>query len=599
MNKVSSKLILLLILTALVPLTVFGGMAVWTARNTARQIVAEENLQIAKRAAHEIEQHVTNSIMILEAMAQNLAKTDLKPWQKERMIRNYTLAFEQFQTIDLTDRQGRLTATSRLGKSVMDESRREALQKALSGEIYRSEVFISPNFTPGMIVAVPLKMLGDVQGAIAADLNLIEMWRLVDGIRIGKEGYAMVVSRNGRLIAHGRGSAKENVLRLERISHPTVQAALNGDAIAEVYRDDHGIEKIGVSAPVPDLGWGLVIEQPTREAYAAARQLTTQLTFLIGFFLLLMLLVGMVGGQRYVVAPIRELIRGIRGVAGGNLANKVKILTHDEFRELGEAFNSMTERLSELKENIRRNERAVFLGQIASGLVHDLRHPVKNLENTSFLVIRYFNDPKIQNVFKNVVEREFANLNRFLDNLLHLTRPTPLQPISLDLSKFMHELLESLRTDTNCVIQDSYASETEPSVDPSKGSKVRISVQIQPPDLKIHADRFGLERVLRNLIMNAIEAMPKGGRLTIEAGIVSSRESPEAEAEIRISDTGIGIPSPQLKNLFSDYTTTKRKGIGLGLAICKKIVEEHKATIKVQSRPGLGTMFTLRFPCSR
>lgn len=593
MNKVSTKLILLLTLSALVPMTLFGVVAIWTARETARRIVAEENLQVATRAAHQIGQYVTNSIMVLEALAQNLAKTDLKNWQKDRMVKNYVLQFEQFQTIDLADDEGRLLASSRLDPVLQDKSREETVRTALSGKVYRSEVFISENFVPSMIVAIPLMILGEIQGVIVGEINLIEMWRLVDSIRIGEEGYAFVVSKEGLLIAHGLGSAKEQVLRQEQIGHlPIVRAALEGREVAEVYHDERGIEEIGVSAPIPSLGWGLVIEQPTREAYAAATQLTYQLTFLIVAFLFLMIVIGTVGGRRYLVAPIQELIRGVRAVGGENVADKVKILSRDEFRELGDAFNQMTERLSALTEDIRRNERAVFLGQIASGLVHDLRHPIKNLENNSFLVIRYFDDPKIRDLFVKVVEREFPNLNRFLDDLLHLARPIPLRPIFMDLSRLIDGLLEPLRTRLLCLVEEPGSM----PVDLEKEGKVLVSVLINPPDLKIWADRFALERVLKNLIANAIEAMPQGGRLTIAGKAAQSEGSLKPLTEIIISDTGNGIPWDRLNNLFVDYTTTKGKGIGLGLAICKKIVDEHKATIKVQSRPGQGTTFILRFP---
>lgn len=590
MNKVSTKLILLLILSALVPMTLFGMMAVWTARETARQIVAEENLQVAQRAAHEIEQYVTNSMMVLEALAQNLAKTDLKDWQKERMVRNYTLQFEQFRSIDLTDKTGRPVATSRLDTAERNKIHGEAVRVALSGQVYQSEVFISKNFAPSMTVAIPLKVLGEVQGVVVGQLNLIEMWRLVDSIRIGLEGHAFVVSKEGLLIAHGLNSAKERVFRQERIGRlPVAEAALKGEMRSLVYTDQRGVEQIGVSAPIVNLGWGLVIEQPTREAYAASTRMTYQLTILVVIFLFLMILIGMIGGRRSVVTPIRELMRGIREVGGGNLAKKVKILTRDEFLELGDAFNTMTERLSVLEENIRRNERAVLLGRIASGLVHDLRHPIKNLENSSSLILQKYDDPKMRDVYQGVVKRELANLNRFLENLLHLSRPTPIQPVTIGLSLFLEDFLEAFRMDPRCLIEKADGV----SMDQVTDGKVRISVQIDPPDLKIWADRFALERILKNLTVNAIEAMPNGGKL-----IISALSVPPNLTEISVSDTGSGIPPERLSNLFEDYTTTKRKGLGLGLATCKKIVEEHKATIEVRSRPGQGTTFILRFPQS-
>jgi signal transduction histidine kinase len=593
MNKVSTKLMLLLILAALVPMTFFGIIAVWTSRDAARQIVAEENLQIAKRAAEQIEQYVAGNMAILEALAQNLAKTDLKDWQKERMIRNYALQFEQFESIDLMDKDGRSVASSRLEAVLKDKIHEEAVRTALAGRIYRSEVFISKNFTPGMTVAIPLKALGEAQGAIVGELNLIEMWRLVDSIRIGREGHAFVVSKEGLLIAHGLNSAKEQVFRQERIGHfPIARLALRGEMQSLVYPDQRGVEQIGVSAPITNLGWGLVIEQPTREAYAAASQLTYQLTMLAVVFIVLMILVGIIGGKRYIVAPIRELIQGIRAVAGGNLTNTVKILTHDEFRELGDAFNNMTGRLSALTEDIRRNERVIFLGRIASGLVHDLKHPIKNLENSSRLLLRDSGDPKVQEVFRGIVEREFPNLNRFFDDLHDLTRPSPLKPVSLSLSNVMKELLNPFHVHPRCIVE----SPDGPPKDPSTKEKVRISVDINPVGLKIWADRFGLERVLKNLIINAIEAMPQGGRLTLSARDAVLEESSDRQTEITVSDTGGGIPSDRLNHLFEDYTTTKRKGLGLGLATCKKIVEEHRATIEVQSRLNHGTTFILRFP---
>jgi len=590
MNKISTKLILLLILSALVPMTLFGIIAVWTARETSRKIVADENLQVANRAAHQISQYVSNSMMVLDALAQNLAKTDLKTWQKERMIRNYTLRFEQFRSIELTDSAGQIVATSRLDTPAINKIHDEAVRVALSDQIFRSEVFISKNFAPSMTVAIPLKTLGEVQGALVGQLNLIEMWRLVDSIRIGQEGHAFVVSKKGLLIAHGLDAAKERVFHQERVSQiPIVTAALEGKMQSLVYADSLGLEEIGVSAPIESLGWGLVIEQPTREAYAASTRLTYQLTILVGLFLILMILIGMIGGRRSVVTPIRELIRGIREVGGGNLAKKVKILTRDEFRELGDSFNTMTERLSVLEENIRRNERAVLLGRIAGGLVHDLKHPIKNLENSSRLILQKYDDPNMRDVYQGVVKRELGNLNRFLDNLLHLSRPTPIQPVALGLGPFFGEFLEVFRMDPRCVVEKTGGGSMEQGTD----EKVRISVQIDPPDLKIFADRFALERVIKNLIINAIEAMPNGGNLN-----VSARSAPPNLTEISISDNGGGIPPGRLENLFEDYTTTKRKGLGLGLATCKKIVEEHRASIHVVSPPGQGTTFILRFPSS-
>ncbi len=424
------------------------------------------------------------------------------------------------------------------------------------------------------------------------ELNLIEMWRLVDSIQVGNEGYAYVVSEGGLLIAHGLESEKPRVLAQDDVGKiPMVRAALDGQHADMIYQDAGGVERIGVGVRVPELGWALVIEQPTREAYIAASTLTNQLTFLIGVFLLTIALVGTIGGRRYIVRPIRELITGTRAVSTGKLDMKVRIHSRDEFQELGEAFNVMTERLGILQEDIRRNERAVLFGKIATGLVHDLKHPIKNLENALRLYLRDPDNRKIRQVTQDIAAREFSNLNRFLDDLLHLARPTPLQPIPIGVNRILRDVLEPYRTRPGFRICWGQDRATTPDKD-----ETVICVWINPPDLRIKADLFGLERVLRNLLVNGFEAMPKGGKLVIRARRIPPIPGPGGEVQIEIVDTGDGIPPERLRNLFVDFSTTKRRGIGLGLAISKKIVKEHGGEIELKSEPGKGTTVFLLFP---
>ena len=166
---------------------------------------------------------------------------------------------------------------------------------------------------------------------------------------------------------------------------------------------------------------------------------------------------------------------------------------------------------------------------------------------------------------------EFANINRFLDDLHNLTHPIPLKPIPLNIHKTIDEVIEAFR----------------PEVE-RKG--IRVFQQFQGDNSRISADRFAIERVLKNLILNAIEAMPQGGDLVLKT------RADGQWMEITIQDTGCGIPRERLGMIFEDYVTTKRKGLGLGLAISKKIVQDLNGTIEVESEPGKGTTFTLKFP---
>ncbi|MEW6325546.1 MAG: cache domain-containing protein, partial [Nitrospirota bacterium] len=377
--KVSTKLSFLLGAAGLLPLTLFGLVSIWTARNAAYQAVEHGHLSVAQRAAAQIRDYIENREAILRALAQHLGQTDLQPWQKERIIKNYVIDFEEFRVISLTDRNGRQVATSQLGAPPASHTGEPAFQTAVNGQLYRSPVFLSENLTPSITIGLPVMSLGRVQGVLIGEVNLVAMWNLVDSIRIGRDGYAFIVSESGQLLAHGRGADKPLVLQRANVSGKAiVQAVLQGRSQTVVYRDagaeGHVIEKIGVSAPIPGLGWGLIIEQPTREAYARAWLMTVQLAGLVGFFVLLVGAIGYLGGRRYVMDPVQQLMRATKRIAGGNLAEKVKISTGDEFQALGGAFNDMADRLGELQEQIRRDERAVVFGRIAAGLAHDLRH---------------------------------------------------------------------------------------------------------------------------------------------------------------------------------------------------------------------------------
>lgn len=570
MNRVSLKLAILLIASSILPMLIFGIISITTSTEANYSAVTEGNLSTARRAAEQIDQYLANSTSVLKALSENISKTDLKPWQIERMFKNYLLEFERFKEISLFDLGGRRIATSRFDDLESGGPSDEVRLNVLAGGIYRSEVFISEDLMPIMLLGLPIKRVGEIDGIMIARLNLIAMWDLVDGIKIGKDGYAFVVSRDGRLIAHGSGDAKPDVLRaIDMRGIVIVQSALGNKEGWGTYKDKKGIEVVGVSIPIRSLGWGLIIEQPTREAFITAKKLSEKLTVLIFLVLFLMVVMGYLGGKRQILGPINELIRGIIAISKGDLDAKVRISTGDEFQQLGASFNTMTERLKDLEKEIRLNERSVFFGKIAAGLVHDLRHPVRNIGNMSMLMTRMFGDEGYRERFKTTVERELDTINRFLDDLHNLTHPAPLTMIEIDLCRFIKEAIKP------------FEEEMERS-----GIKLITELSIST---RISADRFALERIFKNIVTNSIDAMPKGGELSIRT------ETCPNKVVLEVIDTGVGIEKERLPFLFTDYQTTKKKGLGLGLAITKRLVEEMGGTISADSIKGQGSRFILTF----
>ncbi len=606
MKKISSKLILLLVLSALAPLLLFGIISILSSRNTAYKSISEGNLNVALRAAEQIDLYATNGIRILNAVAQNINRTNLNDWQKETIIKNYVNNFAEFESISVTDRTGRIVVTSELYGIIpqsppLEKGGRGDFAEAfltvskhpsylptqvgeekgggiLKREVYKSEVFISDNLVPLMTIAVPIIRLNEFEGMIAGEINLTNMWRLVDSIRIGNSGFAFVVSKSGFLIAHGDSSSKVRVIQEENLKDmDIVKSVLCGASTVSFYKDYRGIKMLGVSAAIKSLGWGIVIEQPVAEAYAPATRLSYELTVMVILFLIIIAVIGYVGGDRYLLTPIANLIGGTREIAQGIFGKKVAINTDDEFSELAKSFNYMSEKLIELQEDIRKKEREATIGKIASGIVHDLKHPVRSIENNSKLISRLYSDEEYRKTFNNIMERELLNINRFLDDLHELSSPKPLEFVPVNPEGLIINVIESVSVE-------------------AKNSNVEIIKNLSADGIKVLADKFALERVFKNIVINAIQAMPQGGRLTIDCHCELTAKQSQPFLEISFKDTGTGIPHETLKIIFEDYKTTKKKGLGLGLAISKKIINQHNGTIGVESTPQKGTTFTIKLP---
>jgi signal transduction histidine kinase len=340
--------------------------------------------------------------------------------------------------------------------------------------------------------------------------------------------------------------------------------------VSQEYTDEDGGRQLGVAARIAQLGWTVNVEQPTREAYDSATELQRQLGIAIRAELLVMIAVGYRFGRSF-INPILTLQRGTHDIAAGQLDTRVSIRRDDELGDLGTAFNTMADRLVKLQEEVKRQERQAMFGRVAAGLVHDLAHPIQNIGNSTRLLMRDDLDTESRDQFRRTIERELQTLKRFMDDLRHVVKPKPIERFAMDINGSVAEIAESMRAEGD-------------------RNGVTVDAQYGPGPLVIEGDRFALGRVFRNLITNAIQATQPGGRVTI----ATSRAGDQIQ--INVTDTGSGIPPDRLPAIFDDFVTTKRRGLGLGLAISKRIVEQLDGTIDVQSEVGQGTAFTLRFP---
>jgi signal transduction histidine kinase len=554
---------------AVVPLLAYGAVSIVSVRDGTEQAVIQGNRDVARRVGEQIEAYVTNHVRILNAVATQMQHTGLAHWQQDRILKDFVGEFAEFNELTLLNERGESIVTSRAELRPTDIPGSDSLR---IGNALISPFALDHDSLPTADVAIQLQQSSE-GGWLVGRLRLEQLWRTVGGIRVGDTGYALVVTDDGQLLAHGDTTL---VARGEKLDddHPVLAkmrtALANHVTDASAQYEIAGEEVLAVGARLTSLRWTVIVEQPTREAFAISTRLQMQLFLAIMVALFAMLLVGSLWGRRF-IEPILVLTRGTRDLARGRLDTRVAVETNDELGQLGSAFNTMADRLVELQDDVRKKERHAMFGRIAIGLVHDLSHPIQNVGNGCKLMLKMWDDPEYRESFRRTIERELAQIKRVLDDLRNVAKPMPVERFPIDVNKSVGDLVDSMLTT-------------------AENAGIAMACELVPEALFVEGDLFALNRIYRNLIINAVQATPPRGRVLVRT------LKQQDHAIIEVADTGCGIPPERLESIFDDFVTTKRRGLGLGLAISKKVVEQLGGTIAVTSQVGVGTTFTVQFP---
>jgi len=310
-------------------------------------------------------------------------------------------------------------------------------------------------------------------------------------------------------------------------------------------------------------------------------------TALMYFLLIFLMTVIAIYVSTYLVnlytRPINRLIKATAEIARGNY-HLLDIPPEEsaEIRELEEYFNEMVkaieerdQRLKDLAERtILRSEKLASVGRLASGIAHEINNPLTGILTYSSLLAEELKGTPYEEDLKTIKE-ETLRCRKIVRGLLDFARDYKPEKVSTNLNSLIEEALQLLEKHVNF-------------------HNIKIVKDFDPnlPEVKVDADEF--RSVINNLAVNAADAMPNGGQLTI-----STRFDPSAnQVIIRVADTGIGISEENLKKIFEPFFTTKEKGkgTGLGLAMTYGVIKRHNGTIDVKSKVGEGTEFIIKLP---
>ncbi|MBZ5632782.1 MAG: hypothetical protein LAO55_06575 [Acidobacteriia bacterium] len=373
--------------------------------------------------------------------------------------------------------------------------------------------------------------------------------------------------------------------------HPITLAALGALGVVQVLDPRLGaipsvVLKLALCYPLIGYGGGisssfyLVLFLPVISAATSFGLLGTVISSLAACAMYLSFLFFL--GPEYEIDQTYELIlRGLFLPAVGFLTNQLAQANRDEIRKSQAAAEKLAEanrHLEEAEAQVRRTDRLAALGQLTAGLAHELRNPLGTMKTSAELLERKVSaDNEIAREMAGYIKQEVDRINSLITRFLDFARPRNLRLEKTDLHDMLDHAIELFdREKSGAAAAVTVFKNYSPDVPP-----VRVEAEL-------------MQHVITNLLSNAAQASPPGGVVTIKTRLAETGEG--QKAEIAVIDRGSGIDPKHLESIFNPFFTTKAEGVGLGLAIVSKIVDEHGGQITVESTPGEGSVFRVYLP---
>ena len=302
-----------------------------------------------------------------------------------------------------------------------------------------------------------------------------------------------------------------------------------------------------------------------------------QRTSLVAILSILLTFILATPVSRMITRPLkdlRELAKTSRRVAGGDLSARAPVTARGEVGLLATSFNDMLDTLHTTRDQLVHSEKLASLGQLAAGVAHEINNPLATILLFSETMMNECSEGDLRQTDLKMIVGETHRCKRIVSDLLNFARQHQVIAQPTQVNTILQELIELLPKYIETQ-EDSFVTELDP---------------VLPV---VEADDAQLRQVFLNLMINAVEAMPQGGTLTVR-----TRTGPPGMVTIEVQDTGVGISSSGLSKLFTPFFTTKPigKGTGLGLAIIYGIIKMHRGQINVQSQVDKGTTFTITLP---
>jgi two-component system, NtrC family, sensor kinase len=597
--NITQKLILIIIVLVVTPILATGLMANRAAKGIVTQLLNESQITLAREIAEQANQLFRTAradVKILSALPalsdfyynrfyglQSEAEISRK--QIEHFFLDVAKKSEFYYCIDYVDAQGeRIVDISRdKGYGPDDSADRPLDEMTIQNQDGGTLVSAVLTFDHGQRRVIrfsqPLyDVWNNLSGTVRLELDFDQFSSYILSRRVGLKGHAFVLDTEGRIQVYPeRHYVGKRYDQIEESSISELIQNMLGERQGMVSYEHQG-SKVAAFTPVEENGWVVAVTLPESEFAERVNIIGQRMLLIVMLAASFSVGVGIIFSWHF-VKPIKELARATNTIAAGDLPSQVESTSSDELGTLTRSFNHMVRNLRRVQAELVKSEKLVSLGRLATGVAHEIRNPLNSMKVAAEILDNKQTTRQEAQELVKLICNEISHLDNFVTNFLSYARQPSPSFIESDVNQLVEDLVQSVA----------------PRI---KKNKVELSMVMTPDLPSIRMDPFQMERALSNIVTNAIEAMPDGGRLRIATsrdGYISANHS-RASIQIVVSDSGIGLPSDQIQQVFDPFFTTKDYGTGLGLSLTKSIVETHGGSIAIDANPDAGMTVTVRLP---
>ncbi len=593
-STLTLRVVVVLALAALIPTASLGYLAIFHARQVLEREVVRGNLGLIRALGASLDTTLQDARRTLKVTADTWADiyasgmigpisavkgVPAREPMPERMLTRVRRQMPLFSSLTIVDADGEILAGNR---SIPDLG-----TGAHTFGSYIGDVVFDGGRPSVWMVAQARSRTGALVGAFLARIDLRFMSEVLAESRLPEGAELMVVDGNGIPIARSSGvptagspSVRGQNTAVDRALESVVEGSYSSDKIVAVYRNLSGYQSLrGVR-------WAIILEQPTRDAYALARTTRKETIRICLAVLALSLFIGVFLARR-LTKPLRQLSTRADAIAGHGIGPSdpglelppAPVDAPGEIGILAKRFEEMARRIGErekLQSALARGDRLATVGTMAASVAHEVNNPLTTVLGYAKLLLEDKDEAHPDRVGLELIAEEAARMKGIIGNLL-------------DYSRSERAPRPDGQADVNATLRHTAAL----LVPHFQSAHIHLEMKLGDELPGAAANAHALQQIFVNLLQNAAQAMPGGGTVTVESTMAPG----DVAIEVHVVDQGKGVPTNVRKRIFDPFVTTKHTGTGLGLAVCKHLVTSFGGSIDVADGPsGRGARFRVVIP---